>query len=178
MPADRPVVLSLVAGVLTEHHVSFALIGAAALAIHGVARSTLDIDLLVIDARVLSESFWSGLPPAVRVDIRTGDAADPLAGVVRLRADGERDVDIVVGRGAWQADLIARAEPTPHGALDLPVVQVADLVLLKLYAGGSQDRWDIEQLLARPDRHVLAEQVEARLAPLPDGARTLWTTLR
>jgi hypothetical protein len=25
---------------------------------------------------------------------------------------------------------------------------------------------------------VLAEQVEARLAPLPDGARTLWTTLR
>ena len=45
----------------------------------------------------------------------------------------------------------------------LPIVTPADLILLKLYAGGSQDHWDIEQLLARDDRDVLVETVNSRI---------------
>lgn len=40
------------------HGVDHALIGAAALAASGVARSTLDIDLMTLDFRVLDQEIW------------------------------------------------------------------------------------------------------------------------
>jgi hypothetical protein len=178
MPTDAADLLSHAADVLRRQQVAFALIGASALAIHGVSRSTLDVDLLVVDGRVLAGPFWSTLDPAVDRDIRTGDAEDPLAGVVRLRAAGDRDVDIVVGRSQWQSDAIARAGAVEYAGLTLPVVDAADLVLMKLYAGGSQDRWDIDQLLAGDDRAGLVSEVETRLVHLPTEARRLWTHWR
>lgn len=172
-----PVLLDQIADLLERGHVPFALIGAAALALHGVSRSTLDIDLLATDRRLLERTFWTTLPASVTMDIRAGDAVDPLAGVVRFRAAGERDVDIIVGKTEWQAAILTRAQPARRGGRDLPTARVEDLILLKLYAGGSQDRWDIEQLLARPDRATLMTLVEERLPGLPPAAERLWRTL-
>lgn len=166
--------LERVVRVLERHTISHALIGAGALAVHGVSRSTLDQDLLVIDPRALDEAMWRDLSGA-SVDRRSGAHDDPLAGVIRIRAAGERDVDVVVGRGAWQRDLLARAQPIRIGAVDVPVVTAADLVLLKLYAGGDQDKWDIEQLLAVDAGGRLAAAVEQHLEALPNRCRTLWT---
>ena len=173
MTSEPATLLDRVAASLDHAGVPFALIGAGALAVHGISRATLDLDLLATDRRLLDKEFWT-LGPDVNIDIRTGDAADPLAGVVRCRAVGERDVDIVIGKAAWQADLIARAEPVQRGGRSIPAARVDDLVLLKLYAGGSQDRWDIEQLLHRPDRTRVIETVEARLDALPSDARETW----
>lgn len=175
---EQPTLLGFVSEALKGGGVRFALVGASALAVHGVSRSTQDIDLLVDDRRVLSSDFWISLSPPVTVDIRSGDADDPLAGVVRCRAADQRDVDIIVGRGTWEGDVIARAQPTAYGGAELPVVQVADLVLLKLYAGGSQDRWDIEQLLAQPDRDAVVSEVENRLSRLPARSRRTWEEWR
>ena len=175
--ADPPVLVDQVADHLDREGVPFALIGAAALAVHGVSRSTLDIDLLVTDPRVLERAFWASFGGRAAIDIRTGDAADPLAGVVRITSEGDRDVDLIVGRGSWEADIVARAEPMRRGGRDLRTARVEDLILLKLYAGGSQDRWDIEQLLARSDRGALVAAVERRLSSLPPAARRLWETL-
>jgi hypothetical protein len=136
-----------------------------------VTRSTFDQDLLVIDRRVLTPAFWHALAPEVTADVRTGDADDPLAGVVRLSAAAERDVDVVVGRTGWQAAILERAVVV--GAGPLMVVEAADLVLLKLYAGGTQDRWDIDQLLAITGDTVRAA-VDARVHVLPPDAQTLW----
>jgi hypothetical protein len=58
------------------------------------------------------------------------------------------------------------------------VVGAADLVLLKLYAGGSQDCWDIEQLLADVDTAAIVAQVDSRIAMLPAHAAELWRRLR
>jgi hypothetical protein len=173
MTSEPPTLLDRVAAHLDRAGVPFALIGAAALAVHGISRATLDLDLLATDRRVLEGNFWT-LGPDVDVDIRTGDAADPLAGVVRCRTARERDVDIVVGKVAWQADVVARAEHVQRSGHDIPAARVDDLVLLKLYAGGSQDRWDIEQLLHRPDRAHTTKMVEARLASLPKSAQEMW----
>jgi hypothetical protein len=167
--------LERVAGFLFSHGIQHALIGAAALAVHGVSRSTLDQDLLVLDRQVLDASFWTGFSGAA-VDVRRGDDADPLAGVVRIRAEAERDVDVVVGHLAWQEAAVRRA--TRLGAGPLRVVDVADLILLKLYAGGSQDRWDIEQLLALEQGSAAAVTVEERIAPLPKRSHQMWTALR
>jgi hypothetical protein len=160
---------------LGGHGLPHALIGAGALAVHGVGRSTFDLDLLVTDRAVLSPVFWA--PLAARgdgVDVRAGDDDDPLAGVVRLSRAGSRSVDVVVGRSAWQAEAIRRAGPRRLGEVPIPVAGPADLILLKLYAGGPQDAWDVEQLLALLDRPALAAEVERQLPRLPGHAAALW----
>jgi hypothetical protein len=177
MATDRDTLLDFIVNHLDRSGVPFALIGAAALALHGVSRSTLDIDLLVTDRRVLDASFWADLPQSITRDIRRAGADDPLAGVVRLSATDERDVDIVIGRGTWEQGVLERAERTSHHGRQLPVARVDDLVLLKLFAGGSQDRWDIEQLLARPDRAEIIDAVERSLSQLPADAQRLWRAL-
>lgn len=68
-----------------------------ALALHGISRSTFDQDLLVTNLRVLDDAFWDDLRNIAQVDVRRGDADDPLAGVVRLQRRDDRDVDLVGG---------------------------------------------------------------------------------
>jgi hypothetical protein len=161
---------------LADGGITHALIGAAALAIHGISRSTFDQDLLVMDRRALDPTMWAGLADGADVDIRQGDDEDPLAGVVRVVSSGERDVDIIVGRHGWQRRIIDDAvlRDTPAGSI--PVASPEGLVLLKLYAGGPQDLWDIEQLrtVGSP---ALDAVVNRHVASLPDYARETWTRL-
>lgn len=92
--------------------IAYALISAGAMATIGVIRSTADIDLLTTDPRALAPSIWAALVASEAiVDIRHGDADDPLAGLVRVSRSSERPVDLVIGRGSWQdlPDLPAEA---------------------------------------------------------------------
>jgi hypothetical protein len=165
-PIDR------VSATLAAAQIHHALIGAAALAARGLARSTFDIDLMVVDTRVLDRSLWAPLEaPGFDVDIRRGDLDDPLAGVVRVQKDGERPIDIIVGKTTWQHRAVARAEAIGNGP---PVVQARDLVLLKLYAGGTQDLWDVRELLAVDGAEALKQQVSDDLDGLPDSMMALW----
>jgi hypothetical protein len=164
--------LARVSALLDAAGVSHALIGAAALAARGVARSTYDIDVLTTDGRVLAAALWEPLRAAgAGVDIQRGDLDDPLGGVIRLTAAGERPVDVVLGKGRWQARAVERADRTADGP---PVVAARDLVLLKLYAGGTQDLWDVRALLELPERAALIAQVDEDLADLPADMRARW----
>jgi hypothetical protein len=165
--------LESVGSYLTERAIPHAIVGATALAFHGVSRSTFDQDLLTTEQRVLEPDFWHQFDRNAKVEQRRGDAEDPLAGVVRIQRRAERNVDLVIGRHTWQDDIIARASPLP-GAERLRVVGKADLVLLKLYAGGSQDRWDISQLLQTDDSAALIDEVNERLPELPRECTALW----
>ncbi len=168
--------LDRVLRILGEANVPHALIGAAALAANGVARSTFDLDLLAVDFRCLDESLWAALRAHdATVEIRRGDADDPLLGIVRCEAPGERPVDVVVGRHAWQSRALSRAVRSGAGP---PIVGPLDLVLLKLYAGGPQDLWDIRQLLDASDRPALSAQVDNEVGQLDAEARRLWITVR
>ena len=170
--------LARAASHLSRHGSGFAVIGAAALAVHGIARSTQDLDLLVVDRRCLDADYWAPLRAAgAEVVVHRGDDADPLAGVARLRMAGEPDLDVVVGKPRWHAGVIERAAAVRVEGADVPVARAADLVLLKLYAGGPQDAWDVTQLLAAPDRSSLMAEVEARLPELPPEAGRLWARI-
>jgi hypothetical protein len=157
--------------------VPFALIGAGALAVHGISRATLDQDLLATDARLLRAQFWSTLNASAALDARAGDADDPLAGMVRFTRPGDRIVDVVVGRPGWMDDVLQRRIVVPLPGRDLPVVSLPDLILLKLYAGGVQDRWDLAQLLEIADLAAAQPDVESRLSFLPPECGTLWQEL-
>lgn len=161
---------------LDRNGIAHALIGAAALAAAGVARSTFDLDFLTPDVRVLDAALWDPLRAGgVAVDVRQGDADDPLAGVVRASMPGERPVDLIVGRFAWQTRAVERARALSTG---VRVVQPRDLVLLKLYAGGTQDLWDVRRLLDALPGTSLVDEVDTDLADLPAAASVLWAQVR
>jgi hypothetical protein len=162
---------------LDQAGVPFALIGAGALAVHGISRATLDQDLLATDARVLRAPFWTALNASAAVDAQAGDADDPLAGMVRFTRPGDRIVDVVVGRPGWMDDVLHRRIVVPLPGRDLPVVSLPDLILLKLYAGGVQDRWDIAQVLEVADLAAVQPDVESRLSSLPAECGMAWQEL-
>lgn len=155
------------------------MVGAVALAARGVARSTLDIDLLVTDVRCLDPKVWKEVESGgASAEVRRGDAEDPLAGVVRIRQEGERPVDVVVGRARWQGETVRNAEPLAVLDVTIPVVRAVDLVLLKLFAGGPQDAWDIRQLLMADADHTLRNGVDMAIDRLPKDAAELWKRIR
>lgn len=167
------IALERVRAALDLHHVPYALIGAAALAARGIARSTFDIDLLTTDVRALETTMWAGFP-AGEIDLRRGDLDDPLAGVIRITLGTDRPVDVIVGKHPWQSRAVARAELISGGP---PVVLARDLVLLKLYAGGAQDLWDIRELLALGDASLVGD-VTADLSALPADLQRRWESVR
>jgi hypothetical protein len=155
--------------------VPHALIGAAAMAGLGVVRASDDLDLLVTEGAVLEAPFWSPLARSrMDVDVRRGDDADPLAGVVRISRPGGTPVDVVVGKRPWQRDAIGRARPIRLGSAEVPLVGAADLVLLKLYAGGPQDAADVRLILSAVDGDAIRAEVEARVPALPRECIDLW----
>jgi hypothetical protein len=164
--------LDRIAETLRTARIPFAVIGASAMATHGVGRSTLDQDLLVVEPACLQPALWTALRDSgVTVEIRKGDAFDPLAGVVRFEEERQLPVDLVVGKFAWQREVLERAVTAPDG---VPVVSAADLILLKLYAGGPQDAWDIQQILATDDRETLISEVDEKVSALSSEAAALW----
>lgn len=169
--------LAQVAERLEAERIPFAIIGATAMAARGVSRATQDVDVLVTHPRSLTDDTWSALrSDAIRVEVRQGDDDDPLLGVVRIKADPDAVVDVVVGRGDWQTELIRRASPVEIDGVEVPVATADDLVLLKLYAGGLQDRWDIAQLVAAGGQELRAA-VRARLHLLPASCTALWESV-
>jgi len=163
---------------LAEASSPTALIGGVALAVHGLTRYTEDADLLSADGRLLADSFWEPLrAQGARVEVRRADADDPLRGVVRLTAEGEKPVDVVVGRSPWHEEILSRRRVLRVAGEDLPVVDPADLVLLKLEAGGPQDLLDVRLLLAGPEGEAIRADVEARLRALPPSLRESWAAL-
>lgn len=158
--------------VLMRRGTPAALIGAVALAAHGIVRATFDYDLLVLDRGVLEAVAWTDLADSgAVVEIRRGDSEDPLAGVVRVTREGEASVDLVVGKRPFLEGVLARRRELVVRGRRVPVVLGADLLLLKVFAGGPQDLLDAENLLAGDEDGQLRTELEARLAELPAGLR-------
>jgi hypothetical protein len=149
------------------------------MAAHGASRSTGDVDLLTLSTECLAPDFWNDVEVAgIRADMRRGDADDPLAGVVRLTVAGEDPVDLVVGKSAWQAPIFQRAQEMDVEGVRVPIASRLDLILLKLFAGGPQDLWDVEQLLAGTHRAGITAEVDAALAGVPPSLREVWARVR
>jgi len=169
-----------VIGVLRTEGIPHALIGATALAVHGVSRATADVDFLTVDPRALDKDLWRELEGrGASLRVLRGDLDDPLAGSVRVSLPGEPSVDVVVGRQAWEREIVEAAETRTIGDVSVGVASPADLVLLKLHAGGPKDAWDIRSLL---ESHAQAEsirlEVDRRATRLPPESRRLWDRLR
>jgi hypothetical protein len=156
---------------LNDASIPSALIGGVALAVHGIGRATQDADLLTVDPDTLRDGFWEDLRrEGVIVVVTRGDMEDPLRGVVRIRESAEI-VDVVVGKSPWHQDVLRRRSTLPLLDEQLPVVDAADLVLLKLDAGGPQDLLDVRLLLRGPEGEGIRRTLATRLEGLPASLR-------
>lgn len=159
-------VAELVSAALERHGAKVALIGAAALAAHGYARSTEDLDLGTVAVplatlhTVAAELRAAGL----HAEVREPDAADHLGGVLRVEVDDMLSVDVVnfvnplTGAGRRVAEAAFGAPLIPLAGRRLAVVGLEALLLLKLAAGSRFDLRDAAELLAlhpELDRHAL-----------------------
>ncbi len=156
--------LSIAVSTARAASVDIIVIGAAAMAVGGIVRSTTDLDLLAMEERLLWPKTWDAARRLhVGIDVRCGDEMDPLRGVVRIGPHARLPVDVVVGRGQWMRDIIARTI-APDGlrgvfsGIELPVAKLSDIILraTAASAGLESDRAGPhgQQTVAGPDRRV------------------------
>jgi hypothetical protein len=134
-----------------------AIIGGVAVALRGRPRATRDVDALAI----LPEGRW---PEALQAASQLGfepRVAEPLLFAHRSRMLLLRhvttavDVDVILGKLAFEEKAADRATPMTLGATTLDVVTAEDLIIMKAVARRPQDLRDIEGLLdAHPDADI------------------------
>jgi hypothetical protein len=148
-----------IAATLARAGVDSALIGAVALAAHGYARSTEDLDLATgIDPSRLDEIADELRREGFSVEVSEPDGNDPLGGVLRVSAAGIDPIEIVNfcnppagGFPALVEAALRDAIPFREGE-SLRVVTLTHLIVFKLYAGGRKAKSDVFELLNRnPD---------------------------
>ena len=132
------------------------MIGAIALAFHGYARATQDVDIAThVDPRTVLRDIARALQrQGYTTRLIFPDPDDPLGGVLTVTGDDFDAVQIVNFYNPWtvssnpgESSIQSAAAYIP--GYDLPVVDVPHLIALKLYAGGPRNRSDVLELIER-----------------------------
>ena len=136
-----------------------AIIGGEAVILHGIPRTTLDIDILFFcgdeekNISHLAKLFASFLRQELgdRFEIKdfeaSKDPSDPLIHDLVIITDAQREfkkLDILIANYAWELEGF-RAMDTPHAGPLQPYPRPY-LAAMKLMAGGAQDEEDIRNL--------------------------------
>ena len=140
--------LSQLISALDENEIEYAVCGGLALAIHGFARATLDIDIL-IEAESLEEAYKVGAEKGFdirRLDISFKERAVEIRRVTKIDDNGEvLSLDLLLVtpqvQDVWES----------RGKIDflgnkLSVVSREGLIKMKTLAGRPQDLADIARL--------------------------------
>ncbi len=141
-----------IAGMLADSDVPVVVIGAIALAAHRYVRFTEDIDLGVIaDLKGMRKLVDSLRAEGYHTEFHEPDGEDPLGGVIDVSGPFGL-VQIISFDERFPAaihDALAGEDIRIRPGSLLRIMPVAQLVALKLYAGGWKSHADIVELLRR-----------------------------
>lgn len=150
---------------LDRHRVEYVLIGGLAVALYGVERSTMDIDVCVVISpdnlhRLIDAARELKLKPMLPVPLET------LADIETLRiwhtqrhlqafalvSDSQAgiSVDVLLFPAVNPHDMLQRAVQLDIGNTPVRLASIDDLIALKRHAGRPVDLADIEHLLRLP----------------------------
>ena len=132
---------------LSGEKVEYLFVGAYALAGHGLARATGDIDIFVKPSLENSQKVYKALQifgaPLSEIQPDTFSRPDVIfqMGVQPRRIDVISSITGVSFQDAWDRRQVRRVED-----LDLPVLSIDDLILNKTATGRPKDLVDVEWL--------------------------------
>jgi predicted nucleotidyltransferase len=124
-------------------------IGGLAVAIHTRARSTKDVDAVIL----LDDDAWAEfleLGKSFSFFPRYSDALDfaRRSRVFLLNHKPSKiDIDLAIGALPFEEEAIRRVQFVKVGRLSIPVATVEDLIIMKAVSNRPQDRSDIVQML-------------------------------
>ena len=125
---------------LRREGVDYLVIGAFALAVHGVIRGSSDVDaLLYISDRRLAKLRKLFDDAGFGATLRRGDADDPIPSMLVLTDTFENQVDLLGGLRGLDPKVFARAIEVPFLGENLRIVGREDFIAMKCFAGGPQD---------------------------------------
>ena len=133
------------------HDVEFLVVGAHALAAHGLVRATKDLDVWVRPSPINAERVMRALEEfgAPVRDLTVADLAAPgiifQIGIAPIRVDVTTDIDGVEFSGAWPERVVAH-----FADQEAAVLSRRHLIVNKLSAGRPQDLVDVAWLEANP----------------------------
>ncbi|HRT30102.1 MAG TPA: hypothetical protein P5527_09935 [Kiritimatiellia bacterium] len=141
-----------IVSILQTHRVEAVVIGAVALAAFHYVRYTEDVDLGVnADLPTLRAVADSLRCAGYTVDLREPDITDPLGGVIDVSGPFGL-IQVVSFAGRFPAvvdDAVRLSNVVVRAGSPLRLVPFAQLIALKLYAGGHKSKADIVELLVR-----------------------------
>ncbi|MGI8848819.1 MAG: DUF6036 family nucleotidyltransferase [Pyrinomonadaceae bacterium] len=140
--------LSQLISALDENEIEYAVCGGLALAIHGFARATLDIDIL-IQPELLEKAYKIGAENGFDIrglDISFKERAVEIQRISKIDDNGEvLSLDLLLVTPQIQ-DVWETREEIDFLGNQLSVVSQIGLIKMKMLAGRPQDLADIERL--------------------------------
>ena len=137
---------------LQQHNVDYVVIGGVAAIIHGVPRTTLDIDLLIAANEINARALLLALLDAGLGTATLTDAADILAHEVTIFRDRIREDVQTRTPGIDFEQARSRALVLDVDGVKIPVLSIADLLASKEAANRPKDQQDLvvlRRLVAR-----------------------------
>jgi hypothetical protein len=129
--------------VLSREGVDYAVVGALAAAVYGAIRASADADALVsITVAKLSSLSQAFKKKGFVVELRRGDAEDPIPAMLIISDRHQNRVDLLGGLRGLDPQTLSRATECPFGGSTLRVVSREDFIAMKCFAGGPQDLED------------------------------------
>lgn len=178
MPADVPAALADLARAFAAVRARWYVFGAQAVVAAGVPRATADIDVTVEVPRGGARALTTALE-------RHGFSLRPVGDVTTFIAEtrvipvdhvaSELPVDVVLAGPGLEEEMLARVQRRTVGGVEIPFVDTADLIALKLLAGRDKDLEDVRSLVRAAPPELSFEVARQRVADL--GALLDDTTL-
>lgn len=128
---------------------SWYLFGAQAAIVYGVARLTADVDVTVQVPVGLATADWLAVIERHGFERRFADPAfvEATRVVPLVHRATDLPVDIVIAGPGLEEEFMARAARRDVEGVHVPVVDVSDLVILKLLAARPKDEEDVTMLV-------------------------------
>lgn len=151
---DVPLDAERILRALAEHHVDYVLIGGLAVQTHGHVRTTNDADLIPAPEPANLERLAAALRSLDAKVLNPGEENTPIDARMLPRAaiwqfatpDGGIDVMHEVPGGRPFSELSKRTLHVRLGEIDVPVVDLDDLIRMKLARGRAVDLEDVAAL--------------------------------
>jgi predicted nucleotidyltransferase len=132
-----------VAEILTRENIDYLIIGAFALAMHGLVRASSDVDaLLYVSYSRLAEISRIFEAADFEVAIKRGDDDDPILSMLVLSDKYGNRVELLGGLRGLDPKAFSRAIEVPFHGVKLRVASREDFIAMKCFAGSAQDLAD------------------------------------